>query len=57
MLMKIVSSTEKEIANMESEFANPKNALMTVDGQTVTQATATSVSGDSRVFEQVVSFS
>nr|CAB3264150.1 unconventional myosin-X [Phallusia mammillata] len=50
ILMKMMSSSEKEIANMESEFANPKNALMTVDGQTITQVTATSVSGKSNTF-------
>nr|XP_018666876.1 unconventional myosin-X isoform X2 [Ciona intestinalis] len=50
ILMKILSSSEQEIANMETEFANPKNAIGTVDGQTITAVAATSVSGKSNTF-------
>jgi len=46
VLMKMMSSSENEIASMESEFANPKNALGTVDGQEITNASATTTSGE-----------
>uniref|UniRef100_H2ZET4 Unconventional myosin-X n=1 Tax=Ciona savignyi TaxID=51511 RepID=H2ZET4_CIOSA len=50
ILMKILSSSEQEIASMESEFANPKNAIGSIDGQTITAVTATTVSGKSNTF-------
>ena len=45
MLMKIHSSSEKEIENMETEIANPKNALGTIDGQSIVEVSSTDLSG------------
>ena len=45
MLMKMHSSSEKEIENMETEIANPKNALGTIDGQSIIEVSATDLSG------------
>ncbi|XP_076810963.1 unconventional myosin-X-like isoform X2 [Clavelina lepadiformis] len=50
VLMKMISSTENEIANMESEFANPKNAQSVIDGQSVIEVNATSLSGKPHTF-------
>ena len=43
--MKMHSSSEKEIESMEIEIANPKNALGTIDGQSIIEVSATDLSG------------
>lgn len=43
--MKMISSSEKEIENMESEIANPKNALGNIDNQSILEVSATELSG------------
>ena len=43
--MKMHSSSDKEIESMESEVANPKNALGIIDGQSIVEVSATALSG------------
>ena len=36
--MKVHSSSEHELQTMECDYANPKNALTTIEGTTIKQA-------------------
>jgi len=50
--MKMHSSSEKEIESMEIEIANPKNALGTIDGQSIVEVYATDLSGTYTVLKR-----
>ena len=46
ILMKIISSSTKEIESMESEFAKSKNALGVIEGADIETVSANDLAGD-----------
>ena len=45
--MKILSSSDHELEAMDSDFANPKNALSTIESSSIKHVAASPVSGKS----------
>jgi len=62
ILMKVHSSSDHELQTMECDYANPKNALTTIEGTTIKQAANNPQAGKPNVFsittsQRVYSFS